>query len=89
MALNIATARFDMRRDAERLQALDFAAFDSEENLESLTPRTGAKGLTKRAQSAIGELMRGVFGYDSIEGGEGSMRLVAAPAGKERFFRRD
>lgn len=78
----------DLRRDAERLQALDFTAFDDEERPLTVSMSLtgdGAGRMVEARTSAIGELMRGVFGYDSIHGGEGSMRLVLLEPGRSGF----
>ncbi len=71
----------DLRRDAERLQALNFTAFD-----ENGTPLRAAMSLTgagegpQRAIAAetreLGALMAGVFGLKSVAGGEGVLRLM-------------
>ena len=80
----------DVRRDAERLQMLDFTAFGNDgKPLTVSMALTGAAEGPQRAVEAhtseIGELMTGVFGIDSILGGEGSMRLALHPAGQPGF----
>ena len=80
----------DFNRDAARLQALDFSAFGSEgKPLRVNMALTGAAEGPQRAldarTSAIGELLRGVFGIQSIEGGEGSMRIALHQPGVPGF----
>jgi len=73
-------AALDLRRDAERLQALNFTAFDQTGvpltmNM-SLTGEDEGPLRTITAQSgAIGTLLRGVFGLTSVDGGEGIMQI--------------
>ncbi|PQA88994.1 YhdP family protein [Hyphococcus luteus] len=80
----------DLFRDAERLQALDFSAFSADGKPLTMTMAlTGAEDGPERAiearTSAIGELMKGIFGLDSIAGGEGSMRIALHQTGKPGF----
>ena len=73
-------ASFDLRRDAERLQALDFSGFDH--NGPPLTvsmsltgAETGPSRVIEARGGAIGNLLAGVFGVSSISGGDGSMLI--------------
>jgi hypothetical protein len=80
----------DLYRDAEQLQALDFTAFGADgKPLTVSMALTGSEVGPARAvearSSAIGELMRAVFGLRSIEGGEGSMLLALHQAGTPGF----
>lgn len=80
----------DFRRDVDRLQALDFSAFGKDGNtLRVSMALTGAAEGPQRAlearSSAIGELLRGVFGIQSIEGGEGSMLIALHQPGVPGF----
>ncbi|MEO1135865.1 MAG: AsmA-like C-terminal domain-containing protein, partial [Pseudomonadota bacterium] len=80
----------DLHRDADRLQALDFSAFGEDGNPLSVSMAlTGADEGPERAvearSSAIGELMRGIFGIDSVAGGEGSMRIALHQEGAPGF----
>ena len=80
----------DFSRDAARLQALDFSAFGKDgKPLRVDMALTGAAEGPQRAldarTSAIGELLRGVFGIQSIEGGEGSMRIALHQPGVPGF----
>ncbi len=80
-------AALDLRRDAERLQALNFTAFD-----QTGTPLTMNMSLTGEdegplrtitAQSgSIGTLLRGVFGLTSVDGGEGVMQISLSEPGE-------
>lgn len=80
----------DLYRDAERLQALDFSAFGADGKPVTIAMAlTGAEQGPQRAiearSSAIGELMKGVFGLKSIKGGEGSMLLALHQGGEPGF----
>lgn len=80
----------DLYRNAEQLQALDFTAFGEDgKPLTVSMALTGAEAGAARAvearSSAIGELMRAVFGLRSIEGGEGSMLLALHQPGVPGF----
>ncbi|MAW81036.1 MAG: hypothetical protein CMI63_12430 [Parvularcula sp.] len=80
----------DFNRNAARLQALDFSAFGGDgDPLRVTMALTGASEGPERAlearTSAIGELMRGVFGIDSIEGGEGLMLIALHQPGVPGF----
>ena len=80
----------DFSRNAERLQALDFTAFGEDGNpLTMMMELTGSEDGPQRAiearTSQIGKLMSGVFGVDSIKGGDGSMRLALHQAGEPGF----
>ncbi len=80
----------DLFRNAERLQALDFSAFSPDGKPLTVTMAlTGAEDGPERAiearTSAIGQLMKGVFGLDSLAGGEGSMRIALHQAGEPGF----
>lgn len=80
----------DLSRNAARLQALDFTAFGADGKPLTMTMElTGAEDGPQRAiearTSEIGDLMSGVFGVDSIKGGEGSMRLALHQAGAPGF----
>lgn len=71
----------DLRRDAERLQALNFTAFDENGTpLRAAMSLTGAEEGPQRSINAetreLGALMSGVFGLKSIVGGEGVLRLM-------------
>ncbi len=79
-------AALDMRRDAQTLQALDFTAFaENGAPLKATLSYTGAETGPQRAVEAetseIGALLSGVFGLNSIEGGEGIVRMVLDPYG--------
>lgn len=80
----------DLRRDAERLQSLDFSALGADGRPVTVSmAMTGASDGPQRAiearTSAIGELMAAVFGVDSVAGGEGSMRVSLHQAGEPGF----
>ncbi len=80
----------DFNRNAERLQALDFSAFGQDgKPLRVNMALTGASEGPERAlearTSAIGELLRGVFGVNSIKGGEGSMLIALHRPGVPGF----
>lgn len=81
----------DLRRDAEKLQALDFTAFDNEKRtpLRATLSLTGADDGPERTieaeTSALGGLMSGVFGVRSIKGGEGVLRLMLNADGAKGF----
>ncbi|WP_411817690.1 AsmA-like C-terminal domain-containing protein [Hyphococcus sp. DH-69] len=80
----------DLRRDAERLQELDFSAFDMNGTpIKANMTFTGAEEGSQRAieaqTSQIGDLMRGVFGVESINGGEGIMKLALHSTGTPGF----
>lgn len=81
---------FDLRRDAERLQALDFTAIgDDGRPLTAAMALTGASDGPQRSivarTSSIGEMMNGVFGVDSVAGGEGSVRILLHQQGEPGF----
>ncbi|WDI31996.1 DUF3971 domain-containing protein [Hyphococcus flavus] len=74
----------DMLRDAENLRALDFTAFDeSGTPLKVTMSMTGAEEGPQRMIEAetkeLGGLMSGLFGLNSVHGGEGIMRLMLHP----------
>ncbi|MEX6633615.1 YhdP family protein [Hyphococcus lacteus] len=83
-------AALDLRRDESRLQELDFSAFDMNGTpIKATMALTGAEEGSQRAieaeTSEIGDLMRGVFGIESINGGEGVMKLALHPSGSPGF----
>ncbi len=80
----------DMRRDAQKLRALDFTAFaENGMPLRVAMSLTGAAEGPQRAiearTSEIGDLMSGVFGVRSIAGGEGVLRLMLNADGAPGF----
>ncbi|GJL91510.1 DUF3971 domain-containing protein [Hyphococcus sp.] len=80
----------DLRRDADRLQSLDFSALGTDGRPVTVAmAMTGATEGPQRAiearTGAIGELMSAVFGVNSVSGGEGSMRIALHPAGEPGF----
>jgi len=78
----------DLWRDAAMLQALDFSAFsDGGAPLKVTMSHTGddeGPGHSIEARtSELGQLLKAVFGYKSISGGQGSMQIrFAAPGHK-------
>ncbi len=81
----------DLWRDATTLQALDLTAFSTGgEPLKVMLSHTGedeGPGQSIEARtSALGELLKAVFGYKSISGGEGSMEIAFAEPGRKGLF---
>lgn len=80
-------ASLDLWRDEARLQALDFSALDpSGLPLKLAMNNTGEDAGPSQAVTAetgdLGALLRGLFAFDSIEGGAGIMTLgLGDPAG--------
>jgi AsmA-like C-terminal region/Protein of unknown function len=80
-------AALDLWRDAERLHALKFTAFDKDGSPltvnMALTGEDEGPRQTITAQSgAIGTLLRGVFGLTSVSGGEGVMEINLSEPGE-------
>jgi Protein of unknown function/AsmA-like C-terminal region len=81
----------DLWRDATTLQALDLTAFSAGgAPLKMVLSHTGedeGPGQSVEAHtSALGEMLRAVFGYKSISGGEGSMQIGFAAPGRKGLF---
>jgi Protein of unknown function/AsmA-like C-terminal region len=81
----------DLWRDATKLQALDLTAFSADgAPLKVMLSHTGedeGPGQSVEARtSALGEMLRAVFGYKSISGGEGSMQIGFAAPGRKGLF---
>ncbi len=81
----------DLWRDATTLQALDLTAFSAGgAPLKVMLSHTGedeGPGQVIEARtSALGELLKAVFGYKSISGGEGSMQIGFATPGRDGLF---
>ncbi len=78
----------DLWRDATTLQALDLSAFSAGgaplKVMLSLTGEDQGPGQSVEARtSALGEMLRAVFGYKSISGGEGSMQIGLSAPGRK------
>ncbi len=86
--VNYNNVSLDLWRDATMLQALDFSAFsDSGAPLKVTMSHTGqdqGPGQSIEARtSELGQLLKAVFGYKSISGGQGSMQIGFAAPGRK------
>ncbi|GEM_PF-1341274 len=78
-------ASLDLWRDAGRLEKLDFSAFDANDapfivRLDNPGDASGEGRSITATTSAIGDLLKGVFGVSSIGGGEGVIKVNLATA---------
>jgi hypothetical protein len=86
-AVEFADAALDFWRDAEHLKTLDFSAIDGSgapiqveliETGEDIGPRRHIQARS----DAIGEVLKGVFGVESIHGGAGILRIALGGPGQ-------
>lgn len=73
-------AALDLWRDGERLQALDFSAAERDGAALKVTlshtgDEVGPAGVIVARSNEIGDLMAGVFGLESIAGGDGTLKI--------------
>ncbi len=90
-AVDYSNVSLDLWRDATTLQALDLTAFSVDgAPLKVMLSHTGEDEgpgqLVEARTSALGELLRAVFGYKSIRGGEGLMQIGFATPGRNGLF---
>ena len=81
-------AALDFWRDADRLQRIDFTAFDENNaplqiGLQHTGANEGTQSVVEAETGAIGSLLNGILGIESIDGGEGRLTVELSAPGEK------